>query len=328
MKDPIVTVIVPTYNRALLIRETLDSISEQTYTNWECIVVDDGSKDNTKEILEDYTKKDSRFQYHHRPIERQKGANTCRNYGFELSKGKYIQFLDSDDMLEDFCLEERVSLVLKDASIDLLIRDTSFFKNNRKESVTINKDPKSHITEEYLRMFLRYEIPWTVMGGFYKRNIFALISFDEKLGRFQDISFNIKVLSQFHNLKLYRDFKIDSYYRINENKTFNNSFVKKVIKSMLIFNDLHSKLLKNNNYKKDLKKFNYKITCQYSILYFKQNRRLVNLIFMNYLVSNMYNLNQKLSIVLLIIFLNLNIYDFKNIGMYKFRSHFMKVMND
>ncbi len=62
MNNPLVSIIIPTYNRAHLIHETLDSVLAQTYTNWECIVVDDGSSDNTEEVLESYINKDFRFQ--------------------------------------------------------------------------------------------------------------------------------------------------------------------------------------------------------------------------------------------------------------------------
>lgn len=96
---PLVSIIIPTYNRAHLIGETLDSIKAQTYKNWECIVVDDGSTDNTDTILAKYVEKDNRFQYHQRPVNRIKGANACRNYGFELSKGEYINWFDSDDIM-------------------------------------------------------------------------------------------------------------------------------------------------------------------------------------------------------------------------------------
>lgn len=103
MNQPLVSIIIPTYNRAHLIWETLDSLLVQTYTSWECIVVDDGSNDNTGEVLKKYCDKDIRFQYHQRPSNRPKGANACRNYGFELSKGEYVNWFDDDDvMLEDF----------------------------------------------------------------------------------------------------------------------------------------------------------------------------------------------------------------------------------
>jgi glycosyltransferase involved in cell wall biosynthesis len=82
--QPLVSVIIPTYNRAHLIGETLDSVLAQTYTNWECIIVDDGSSDNTDEFVGKYVKKDSRFKYYHRPEEHLPGGNGARNYGFKI----------------------------------------------------------------------------------------------------------------------------------------------------------------------------------------------------------------------------------------------------
>ncbi|NMH25330.1 glycosyltransferase family 2 protein [Flavobacterium solisilvae] len=103
MNTPLVSIIIPTFNRTHLIGETLDSVLAQTYTNWECIIVDDGSSDHTDEVVEAYVKKDKRFQYHHRPETHKPGGNGARNYGFELSKGEYVNWFDSDDlMLEDF----------------------------------------------------------------------------------------------------------------------------------------------------------------------------------------------------------------------------------
>ncbi len=103
MNHPLVSIIIPTYNRAHLIGETLDSVLAQNHTHWECIVVDDGSTDETEQLLNEYCKKDSRFKYHHRPANKPKGANSCRNYGFEMSIGEYVNWFDDDDvMLEDF----------------------------------------------------------------------------------------------------------------------------------------------------------------------------------------------------------------------------------
>jgi glycosyltransferase involved in cell wall biosynthesis len=107
---PLVSIIIPTYNREHLIGETLDSVLGQTYANWECIVVDDGSNDKTEEIINSYFEKDKRFKFYHRPTNRKKGASACRNYGLEKSKGELIQFLDSDDLLAKNKLEEQIKL--------------------------------------------------------------------------------------------------------------------------------------------------------------------------------------------------------------------------
>ncbi len=116
----LVSIIIPTYNRAHFIGETLESVLAQTYQNWECIVVDDGSSDYTDELMEFFCEKDSRIQYHHRPADKPKGGNTCRNYGFELSKGEYINWFDSDDLMFSDFLEKKI-LPLKDNSFKFSI---------------------------------------------------------------------------------------------------------------------------------------------------------------------------------------------------------------
>mgnify|MGYP003120295360 CR=1 FL=1 len=110
MTSTLVSIIIPTYNRSYLIGETLESVLAQSFTNWECIVVDDGSTDYTEELLKFYCKKDKRFQFHQRPINSKNGASACRNYGLEKSKGQLIQFLDSDDLLAKNKLKEQLNL--------------------------------------------------------------------------------------------------------------------------------------------------------------------------------------------------------------------------
>lgn len=98
MKDKI-SVIIPTYNRAHIIKDALESVLMQTYSNWECIIIDDGSTDNSEKIINEFITKDLRFKFIRRPLSRNKGAATCRNIGLENTTGDYIQFLDSDDLL-------------------------------------------------------------------------------------------------------------------------------------------------------------------------------------------------------------------------------------
>ena len=99
---PIISVIIPTYNRVQFICETLDSIKGQTFSNWECIIVDDGSTDNTSNVIATYLE-DDRIQFHKRPASKPKGANSCRNHGLSLSQGTYIHWMDSDDILHHDC---------------------------------------------------------------------------------------------------------------------------------------------------------------------------------------------------------------------------------
>ena len=108
----LVSIIIPVYNRENLLQETLDSILYQSYSNWECIIVDDGSDDMSYQIAQRYSSRDSRFKSFLRPWFRKKGANTCRNYGFELSNGEYIQWFDSDDIMDSEMIEIAINHML------------------------------------------------------------------------------------------------------------------------------------------------------------------------------------------------------------------------
>ncbi len=107
----IVSVIIPTYNRSSLLMESLRSVEKQSLGNLECIIIDDGSTDDTEVIVNSFIEKDSRFKYFKRSEEYAKGACGSRNMGFEKSIGKYIQYLDDDDLLSINKLELQVNIL-------------------------------------------------------------------------------------------------------------------------------------------------------------------------------------------------------------------------
>lgn len=94
-----------TYNRAHLINETLESIKNQKFQDFECLIIDDGGKDHTKTVVEDFTSKDKRFSYIVRPDKYQKGLPGCRNYGLDICKGDFVIFFDDDDIMHPQNLE-------------------------------------------------------------------------------------------------------------------------------------------------------------------------------------------------------------------------------
>lgn len=102
-----ITIIIPVFNREQLVIETLVSIQNQTFQNWECIIVDDGSTDNTIEVIAKHIAVDHRFQLHERPKNLKKGPSACRNFAFSKSKGQFIQFFDSDDIMHPAHLERK-----------------------------------------------------------------------------------------------------------------------------------------------------------------------------------------------------------------------------
>lgn len=105
MITPTVSIILATYNRAEYILESLYSIQQQTLTDWECLIIDDGGTDNTQEILAPILKQDTRFQYFIRTSKYQKGLPGSRNFGLDIAKGDYIIFFDDDDIAHPQNLE-------------------------------------------------------------------------------------------------------------------------------------------------------------------------------------------------------------------------------
>ena len=102
MENELISIIVPIYNVENYLRQCLDSIVSQTYQNFECLLINDGSSDNSADICREYIEKDSRFRY----FEKENvGVSSARNLGIERSKGQYITFIDSDDWVDSEYLE-------------------------------------------------------------------------------------------------------------------------------------------------------------------------------------------------------------------------------
>lgn len=104
----LVSIIIPVYNRANLIAQTLESVLAQDYKQWECIVVDDGSTDSSKAVARQFADRDPRFSLFTRPDDLTKGANSCRNFGFKKTNGEFILWFDSDDIMNPDDLSTRM----------------------------------------------------------------------------------------------------------------------------------------------------------------------------------------------------------------------------
>ena len=109
MNYELVSIITPTYNCGRYIEETIKSVINQTYKNWEMIIIDDCSTDNTKSIVEEYQKKYSNIIYH--ILEKNSGAAVARNIAIKMAKGKFIAFLDSDDLWHEEKLEKQINFM-------------------------------------------------------------------------------------------------------------------------------------------------------------------------------------------------------------------------
>lgn len=246
-KNRLISIIIPTYNRAHLISETLDSILSQTYKNWECIIVDDGSMDNTVQILEEYKKKDNRFQFYKRPLNKLKGPNSCRNFGFKKSKGYYIKWFDSDDILLPFAINEQYDLF--NDSIDLVISKLQYknFQNNK--ILNENNILSKRLIEEYITG----DISFYVSGPLWRRSFLENKNlFDENIRNLDDWDFNLRMLYQNPNIIFHE--KVVINYRIHENSLSHEVDKLNITEIFSEFEarEKHIKLLKSNkivNYK-------------------------------------------------------------------------------
>src|SRR5687768_4264400 len=95
-ENRVITVIVPCFNQGVFLSEALQSVSDQTHVNWECIIINDGSTDGTEKIALEWQKKDSRFKY---VFKKNGGLSSARNKGLEIATGDFLQFLDADDRI-------------------------------------------------------------------------------------------------------------------------------------------------------------------------------------------------------------------------------------
>jgi glycosyltransferase involved in cell wall biosynthesis len=147
MISGLVSIIIPVFNREKLIVETLNSIQNQSYTNWECIIVDDGSTDSTENCIQTFVEKDNRFAYYHRPITYIKGANSCRNYGFEVSSGEFINWFDSDDVMLPDCLEQRIKAFTP--TLDFVIASGYYWNPSDDTQFILKVEPTDQLYVEF-----------------------------------------------------------------------------------------------------------------------------------------------------------------------------------
>ena len=145
--EALVSIVMPAYNCEKYVVEAINSILAQTYRNWELLVLDDGSKDNTLRIIEEFSQKDSRIKA--LPNGKNMGVSATRNRGIELASGEWIAFLDSDDMWKSEKLEKQFEIVEKEAA-EFLFTGSSYINEEGEPYKGIFEVPEK-ITYKKLR---------------------------------------------------------------------------------------------------------------------------------------------------------------------------------
>lgn len=185
-----VSIIIPIFNRENLLAESLQSILNQTYDNWECIIIDDASTDNTFKVIQKFSQKDPRIKGFKRPGSKIKGANSCRNYGFEKSSGDYVIWFDSDDLMTPDHIESKLATLLKNKT-DFVVACTQNFQNSEL------LEPYTYIKKDYgikASDFILLKIHWYTYDVMLKKEVAAQISWNEKMKSWQDYNYFCKML--------------------------------------------------------------------------------------------------------------------------------------
>ena len=146
--DGLVSIITPAYNAEAYIAETIASVLAQTYTNWEMLIVNDCSQDNTAEIVQSYAAKDKRIKLIN--LKQNSGAAAARNTAIQNAKGRYIAFLDSDDLWKKEKLQKQLSFMQQN-DYAFTFTEYQYLKLKPEEKIRIIKVPKSLTYEQSLK---------------------------------------------------------------------------------------------------------------------------------------------------------------------------------
>jgi glycosyltransferase involved in cell wall biosynthesis len=209
MKSPEISVIIPTLNRIELLQQALDSVRNQTFKDWEVLVVDDGSNNETVEQLLKISQEEPRIQYVKRQRQ-QTGASACRNEGTEIAQGKYIIYLDSDDCLAPTALENRFLEMERYPELDFGIFGCILFRQQPGDMQLLwNADTEI----DDIDRFLAIDPPWQTTSPIWRREALSKIGlWDEYVPSWQDWEFHLRAL--IGNLKYQRFSQADCFWRV------------------------------------------------------------------------------------------------------------------
>lgn len=185
------SVVIPTYNRGDLIGDTICSLQQQDFENFEVIIVDDGSKDNTRDICEQFASEDPRITYVSGDA-KNRGPSYCRNVGYRLAKGEYLIFLDSDDLFLPGALKNRVEKMDAHKENDFIVFIGEFFKREPGDTGMLWNIPTS--VNPLLR-FIGDDIPWQTTGPIWRTRALAKTGlWDESIIGCDDAEFHARAL--------------------------------------------------------------------------------------------------------------------------------------
>lgn len=161
MVSDLVSIITPVFNREELISATINSVLRQSYENWELIILDDNSTDNTLSLIKGLQKRDSRINIYVKPQECKKGPASSRNIGVSLARGDYVIYLDSDDLLLPECLQNRINIFNQNRREDFLVFPQVQMDERASSGRLINSQNSEDILTRFLKLSPQsLDVPW------------------------------------------------------------------------------------------------------------------------------------------------------------------------
>lgn len=208
----LISIVIPTFNCGEFLPETIKSLQDQTYSNWEAICVDDGSSDNTLEVANKLSAEDKRVRVYSRE-ELPKGGSHCRNIGLQHASGDYVIFLDGDDLLVPICLENRLKQI-ENTNYDFAVFSMGTMRNG-----VVGKVITDSRIKKYKLAFASNHAVWQVTSPIYKTEFVRSINgFDTNFLRMQDLEFGLRAIAKSNGnfLVCIDDNKPDCYYRLSD----------------------------------------------------------------------------------------------------------------
>lgn len=186
-----ISLVIPNHNKGKFLYESLTSIKNQTFQEWEAIIVDDGSTDHSREIIEAFLEQDKRFKAIFLPKQKHGGA-ICRNHGLSQARGEWIMFFDSDDILLPYCLEARIKALKSSPNLDFGVFALESFVHEPTERGLLWLPQKA----KALNRFLSHDLPWQTMQPIYRRQFLVEMNlfWREDVSRLQDVFFHVDCL--------------------------------------------------------------------------------------------------------------------------------------
>lgn len=210
-ENPLVSVITPTYNRSKIIKKAINSILKQTYEKWELIIVDDGSTEDTRSVVESF--KDKRIKYF---CKKNAGPCVARNYGIARSKGKWITYLDDDDILFPNCIEVMVKKLQEKPDKVFAIprgkRSLDLYENEKLIKAVNDSDdmPTAFTIKD---MFMR-NARFACLGFMHLRRLYNEgLRWDEQVGAMEDWEFMMTIGEKYPNGFLYVPEELYDYHQ-------------------------------------------------------------------------------------------------------------------